>query len=1005
MKNDIAILLVFSSLILFGIFSIANIPVLLLPSYEKKVLSIITEYYGMEPSMIEEIITRPIEIALKEVSGIKNVYSYSSRGKSKILVYLQDKENINNKSVIIKDAISKVSVLFPEECHQPVIYRYNTDDQPLIIFSASSDTMSNEDLFSYLEYRLKQQILSIDGVANVEIYGYAPYEYFLGVPYDSILRSKLDQNEIVNRLVSGSISLPLGNSLTTSSKTYVKFPNKYDNLSDILKLQLPVDLENNKLTNASDIIRLEKTEKENDRISLINNENTMTVLVYKKANSSILQISSGVRKLLKSEHNNFKSLFITDQGMVFSNLLKQLEIAVIISLIIVIVLVSIFFRNKLYLFLISFSIPSSILGMITILYILNKSLNIMSLSGLIIGIGACVDNAIVVIEYMEFYAKQNNTINQIIKNTINSSIKPLIASTLTTIIVFIPFFFIGMDQQILYQDFAISISTVLIISLFYSLLFIPAFIYRYTFGFSFEKIEKILYSKENKSVWFRKNYRTIKGEKIFQLIGKIRLSPILIISSFIILCIVGIFLFVSIYSEDISPMKEKEFTVYFEFNPEFSLDYKYQVMKEIGENLLKKKKDALMYARLEGTLCTIQFQYPIESNTYKKDILHLTDYIKNIKRNDGFFYFEESKKIGEKSLKVYLFGDNLESLNEYVDSIAKDVNHLVGVTSILKGYKKGSTEITFSLKPDEMLFAGLSDSEVIRFLRSCFYYPVVMKHYEKQHLVDVREKIILNDFSLESLKNFYIWESKKKIPIYLSKISSIDYGSNAGMICRKNGKHFISLDIRFAKKDTGKLASEVEKLIKSRKKEIDYYYEFDEEYSQQKSNQNKFIGIILLVVYAIYAVLVIISDSWSTPILILFFVPIIFLGTSIFLNLAGYGISIPVYVSSIVAIGYIVNATILIIEEFNSIKNLSTKRAIKLSYKRKMKSLILSNTTTIGSIIPLFFLSGSSDFFMSLSGSFFFSVFTGTLIPLIVLPFVIIFLSSLKDKLRFNKKL
>ncbi|NLJ05740.1 MAG: efflux RND transporter permease subunit, partial [Exilispira sp.] len=91
MKNDIAILLVFSSLILFGIFSILNIPILLLPSYEKKVLSIVTEYYGMEPSMIEEIITRPIEIALKEVSGIKNVYSYSSRGKSKILVYLQDK--------------------------------------------------------------------------------------------------------------------------------------------------------------------------------------------------------------------------------------------------------------------------------------------------------------------------------------------------------------------------------------------------------------------------------------------------------------------------------------------------------------------------------------------------------------------------------------------------------------------------------------------------------------------------------------------------------------------------------------------------------------------------------------------------------------------------------------------------------------------------------------------------------------------------------------------------
>ncbi|MEJ5273703.1 MAG: efflux RND transporter permease subunit, partial [Spirochaetota bacterium] len=623
MKNDIFYILLFITVVLIGLFSLIKMPVLLLPSYEEKVLSIITEYYGMEPLIIEEIITKPIEIALKDITGIKNIYSYSSRGKSKILVYLEKNEDINKKSVLIKDAISKVSILFPEECHQPAVYRYNTDDQPVMIFSVYSSTISNKDLFSYIDSFLKKKILAIEGVANVEIYGRSNDEYFISLYEDAIFHSNIDYRMIFQNIVSNSINIPISKSYSENSKIQINFPNKFTNMFDIKKLKFPSEKNNsgkNQLINSEDILTIEKKEKENDRISLVNNKDTLTVLIYKKSNASILNISHNVRKIINNERKIFSYDIISDQGIVFSNLLTQLKYTIVISLLIVLSLTYLFFRNKIYLFLIGFSIPVSIFSSLTALAFSKSSLNIMTLSGIIIGIGTCLDNSIVMVEFIEYNLNNFNDIDDILSKSVYSSYRSLIASTLTTIIVFIPFFFIGMRQQQLYQDFAISISIILIVSCAYSILFIPAVIKRLSISYP-EKIFNILQTKENKKVKLnilkrnslmfliklkkeKENYIKQSSNLIKKtLINVKNVKTQIIIAFFLIACAIATILFFMTFSEEISPMTEKEFTVYFEFEPKYSNDYKYDKMIEIGQLLEKVRYNSIIYSRLEGTLC------------------------------------------------------------------------------------------------------------------------------------------------------------------------------------------------------------------------------------------------------------------------------------------------------------------------------------------------------------------------------------------------------------------
>lgn len=1007
MKNDILFIFIFITLFLSGIIASFSIPVLLLPSYEEKVLSIITEYYGMEPGIIEEIITKPIETVIKDITGIKEIYSYSSRGKSKIIVYLQKNEDLNKKSVLIKDAISKVSVLFPEECHQPSVYRYNTDDQPVLIFSVFSKVISNKDLFSYIDKDLKQKLLSIDGVANVEIYGKSQDEYFISLYRDSIIHCGIDYKYIFQNIVSNSINIPVGKFYTENSKTQLKFPNKYSTLWEIKKLKFAREENNSKeknfLINAEDIINIEKKEKENDRVSLINNENILTILVYKKSDASILNISKKVIEYLDKSKYLFSYNIITDQGNIFYNLLVQLKYTIFISSIIVLILTYIFFHNRYYLFLIGFSIPVSIFSSIAILSAFSRSINIMSLSGIIIGIGTCVDNAIVMLEFIESNIKKYNDIDIVLMKSVKNSYKSIIASTLTTIIVFIPFFFIGMQQQQLYQDFALSISFILIISCLYSLLFIPSVIKRISINFKNEKIFEILNVSnkshkpdlkvnfinsilKNRNFKLKLNNNSLYIKKYICFIQNSR--PWIIVIIFIIISLSGLILFFNLFSEEISPMTEKEFTAYFEFEPKFSNDYKLEKMIEIGKELEKVKYNSLMYSRLEGTLCTIYFKFPVDEKKFKTKTIKIKDYIKKINRNDGFFYFQESKNSNEKSLKIYLFGDNLDELNKYADKSSQNIGHLKGVTAILKGYKEGGPQITIKLKPEEMYFSGVNDTEIIQYLRACFYYPVIMKYYEDNNLIDVRQKIQLNDFSLINLDKFELWNYKKKAPVFLDKISTISYETLPAMICRKNGKRFISLDVRFENRNIDQMGKDIKRILETEKKAIDFYYEFDEDYEKLKDNQRSFSGIMFLVLYLIYSTLAIILRNFNSPAIIMIFVPLIFFGALIFLKIFNFGLSIPVYLSLIVAAGYIVNVLILILEELNLLnKRKSIHLNILVAYKNKIKSIILTTATTIGSIFPLFFLAGSSDFFMSLSGTFFFSILSGTILPLIFFPF------------------
>jgi HAE1 family hydrophobic/amphiphilic exporter-1 len=985
LDNEIAVVLIFIFIMALGIFSFSTIKVTFMPRHTDPVLTVITEYYGMEPDLIEDIITRPIENILKEINGIKNIYSFSARGRSKIIVYLDQKEDADRKAVIIKDKIQHISARFPAEVREPAVYRYNTEDRPVMIIALSSETQDIDELSIYAENLLKPELLSVDGVANIELSGSFKEEYIIEQKYGNITRLKGDYEDVFEGIVKNNISTPPGNFKDENAMYTVKFPNRY---VDLMALpEYPVLIGKN-LVEGSEIFSVKKQLREDDKISLINNEPALTVYIFKKDFSNILEIETGVIRALKKWEDLFEYRYVYNQSDGFRDLLLQLEIGVAAAVLCIFIIVLLFYRKFSLSFMTIATIPICFAGTLLFLKLFSRSLNIMTLSGIIVGTGASVDNTLIMLESVRGNLRTKTVDNALLKSMkeVNRS---LLSATLTTVVVFIPLFFIDRSKVSLYADFALSVSTMLIMSYLIAIYFVPAFIKRFLF-----KTRVFEYSVHGNRE-FGAIYRFVVGNVISR--------PVFTLGAFLLLTGGFVYFFAALNYKDVSPLKNNRFEFFYEFDPGYTTGYKKQVMEKIGRYALERRnQNVTLVSKLEGNRASFFLNYPEgEKPGGEKDTESekgsFKDHLLNLRRDDGFVFFQEGSESGIKSINLLFFGDDLEKLDVFVDSVNSRLSGFFGVSQVLKGYKPGQPEIRLSVDTEKMFYNGLNLSDVIRLLRYFFYYPVIMKYYDGENIVDVRGKIGFDNPGKDEILSLMVpisahYSGSGNAPgpgpknIRLGDFTSLSYSEGIGTISRKNGKRFIPVDIIYEGVTEDELLNRTRVFLKSIRFEKDFYYEIDEKIVERRKSRARLLYTLSLAIFLVYVVLGIILKSFRKPLIIILTVPSIFAGAFLFLLVSGYGRSVPVNIALIMLTGLSVNSIVLLLEEVLLFRGEGALKALLIGYRRKMRIMLMTVLTTSFSVIPVFLLSTSTYFFKILTGVIFCGLLSSLLLSLLIFP-------------------
>ena len=498
------------TLVLFGLISLADLKVNLLPDLSYPTLTVRTEYVGAAPSEIETLITEPVEQAVGVVKGLRKLRSVSRTGQSDVVLEFAWGTDMDEASLEVRDKLELLQL--PLEVKPPVLLRFNPSTQPImrLAIAASGPRASEQELMllrRYAEETLQRRLEPVEGVAAVKVGGGLEDEVQVLIDQSRLAQLNLDINTVVQRLAQENVNISGGRIEEGSQRFLVRTVNQFVNLEQMRELLVanvegvPVRLR--------DIATVEQGHKEREAIIRIGATEAIEVALYKEGDANTVAVADAIRAALadmqretaprrpgggRSQEggrggdaeaavaplpegqyriDGFVMRTIEDQSVFIRSALAEVRKEALLGGLFAVMIIFFFLRDGWSTFVISLSLPISIVATFFFMGQLGLSLNVMSLAGLALATGMVVDDSIVVLESI---AKARDRGLGILESAIIGTKEvgmPVVATTLTTVAVFLPLVFVEGVAGQLFKDQALTVSIALLISMVVALTLIP----------------------------------------------------------------------------------------------------------------------------------------------------------------------------------------------------------------------------------------------------------------------------------------------------------------------------------------------------------------------------------------------------------------------------------------------------------------------------------------------------------------------------------------------------
>ncbi len=477
LKRRVTTFMIYIAATLFGVMSLSSIPLELMPSIEIPVAFVQTTYSGVAPTEMENIITRPLEQSIASVSGIETISSTSSEGVSIVIAQFADSTDIDTAITEMRESVDMISGYLPDGASTPIVMGYDLDSMPVVQFSVSG-TESISRTTQIVEDSIIPNLERLDGVASVSISG--GYENEVSIYTDSAKMNGygLSIDYIANILRATNISIPSGQIEYGSKTLTVKTDSEFSNVSDISNTVIPLQTGGTILL--SEVADVVFEPKEITTISKVNGAESIIVSVSKQSGVNTSQTAKAVVAELEHLQNTMSDVTITtlmDQAEFIDLSLEAVLTNLLLSIVFAIIVLFVFLRRISPTLIIATSMPVCIIVTFLIMMGLDLTLNMMTLGGMALGVGMIVDNSVVVLENIYRFREEGHEKLDACLNGAKEVAVPIAASTLTTIAVFLPIGVSGGMVGEIFNEFSLTITSLLIASLLIALTLVPLLCY------------------------------------------------------------------------------------------------------------------------------------------------------------------------------------------------------------------------------------------------------------------------------------------------------------------------------------------------------------------------------------------------------------------------------------------------------------------------------------------------------------------------------------------------
>jgi len=518
-RRRVTIFMMTLTLVLFGLISLGSLKVNLLPDLSYPTLTVRTDYTGAAPSEIETLISQPAEEALGVVKGLRKLKSISRTGQSDVVLEFAWGTNMDQASLDVRDKMEALQ--FPLEAKPPVLLRFNPSTQPImrLALSPKKDGGSDADnirqlmeLRRFADDDLKRKLEPVEGVAAVKVGGGLEDEVQVDIDQRKIAQLGLSLDTVINRLQQENVNVSGGRLEEGSQRYLVRTVNQFATVDEIANMLLTTRTASAagggseqamRLAAASgdasvmaalsqqggsassgslpvrlrDVADVRQGYKEREAIIRLNGREAVELAIYKEGDANTVSTADALDAKLKTIREQLPDdidvVTIEDQSVFIRNAIGDVKLDAVIGGLLSILIIFLFLRDGWSTFVISLSLPVSIIATFFFMGQLGLSLNVMSLGGLALATGLVVDDSIVVLESIAKARERGlGILEAAIVGTREVSMA-VVASTLTTIAVFLPLVFVQGIAGQLFRDQALTVAIAIGVSLVVAMTLIP----------------------------------------------------------------------------------------------------------------------------------------------------------------------------------------------------------------------------------------------------------------------------------------------------------------------------------------------------------------------------------------------------------------------------------------------------------------------------------------------------------------------------------------------------
>ena len=943
LSRPVTLCMAFLSMLVFGIFASRMLPLENFPGIDIPEIYVNVPYPNATPAEIERLITRPLEEALSTVTGIKKMKSFSKEDSAELGLEFNWEENINTKSIEVRERIDSVRHLLPADVERVLVFQFNTNDMPIFQLRISSE----RDLsmaYDLLERVIKRPLERVPGVSKVDLYGVDKRQVTIRLLPDRLRSLQIEPVQLLADLQKQNFAMTAGEIRNKDESILVKPVGEFTSIDDIKRLPIGRGLQ---LADIAEI-HLELPKRVEGR--RLDQRYAVGIQVFKESGANLVDVAAAAMAVVdnagKDPALNGINIFVMDntaKGVTdsLSNLLESGGIGAALSFIVLFL----FLRHTPTTLLVVLSVPVSLSITLGMMYFLGYSLNVLSMMGLMLAVGMLVDNSVVVVESIFRERARGGNVREATERGVYRVALAVLAGTATTAIVFLPNI-VGskIDVTVFLEHVAIAITISLAVSLMVAITLIPWL----STKIDIKKGEENAAPSKIDKFYGRSLHWTMANPGKSTVIALMLLGSIAIPMNFV-------------SGGDEGGGDNKRLWLNYNIQTNYALA---EVEQEVT------KMEAYLYSRKDEFHISSVYSYyqpgfAVSTIMLADDLPISVEELKEKIRKDWPVLVRAKPQFGwgdaGGGMQIHLLGPSTQVLSELSESLVPILSQIKGLSDVRSEVQGGQKELQIHLNHDELQRQGLSAQAVARSV-SLALRGTNLRTLRTVDQGEVPLRVLYDEkvsHSQQELEAIPVGGSGEQV-VRLGQVAKLQVKERLGEIRRFNRQTGLAVGMNLDKDFKMDDAMEqITKVMDQLQLPAGYTWSFEGSFQYQDDAENVMVFNMLLAVAMIYLVMAALFESLLLPTAVIGSLLFSFVGVFWALAITQTSMGVMVLIGMLILMGIVVNNGIVLVDRVNQLRHECPDAPlvplIVEACEVRLRPILMTVSTTVLGLLPLAF--------------------------------------------------